>query len=780
MISGSGGRRVFIVCSLLLASFRTAAVLAEQNKTNFKVGDRVEVKQFDQWKPGKVVSIDKQFGGRLEVRLDESDLPANFPKDMREHARTKNVDPSEVRRAARPAPKVAAANANPLRKWTDRSNKFNIEARFEGIDGDNVKLIKADGKRIEVPLAKLSDNDATYAREQAKKVDENPFKEAPATDEPGNSDHADETPETPAKKGIWKGVKLVKPQTFKAWTFKPSVAAPAAGGVPPAEVDLQVALGDIPGSKKFFEKAEGIHPANDGTHIIVGRRQGNVGPEASSYLQIIDAGKQTAGELIALPESSILLDVDTETSQVMFRPEIFGFGKNNVLTTAKLEGDKLTTVERWEPYGDEESEPKRDIESAWFLGTNRILTHNRNGDTLTIWDKEHLKALTNIPVHPAGELKITLSPDRTLLAVIMKEGIAIIDLATGKHVGTIPNGGREYRCVSFQADNSHLAGLSKDSVAVWDLATGKETRVFSVIPNVFDPKLAWANDFLLVDNRYLYDADHRVLLWDYQSRMGQKPDGMVRNGRLYSVQKGDDRSESMFISTAVPHTAALEMAKSLPSADELLVVKPGDEVAIEVDIDPAVAVPDDVKKALETSIRGSERAGGDGKVVFLNQNRAVGDLVRQALSASLEAAGLKVVDHADLVVKAVCKTQPQQTIRINVDRRFPVRPTDIVERTITPHASSLEMTLKGETLMTRGYVARPGGLIVVNEGETLDQCLQRLTQPNLHVFSDAKFSGYLARPGKATRNGAYGVSLFTPQGLVDGKSADGSHGGGFE
>ena len=101
-------------------------------------------------------------------------------------------------------------------------------------------------------------------------------------------------------------------------------------------------------------------------------------------------------------------------------------------------------------------------------------------------------------------------------------------------------------------------------MAVWDLATGKETRVFSVIPNVFDPKLAWANDFLLVDNRYLYDADHRVLLWDYQSRMGQKLDGTVRKGRLFSVQKGDDKSEPMFISTAVPHTAALEMAKNLP------------------------------------------------------------------------------------------------------------------------------------------------------------------------------------------------------------------------
>jgi hypothetical protein len=779
MIANSVHRRVFAAVALLLACLTSGSALAEQNNANFKVGDRVEVKQFDQWKPGKVVSVDKQSGW-IDVRLDESDLPASFPKEMRERARTQKFVVSDLRRAARPATKAAAAAANPIRKWTDRSNKFSIEARFEGLDGGNVKLIKADGKHIAVPLDKLADDDATYARDEAKKVEENPFKETSADDEAVAADHEDEASEAPAKKGVWKGVKTVKPQSFKAWSFKPVAPATALGTASAAEADLLVPLGDIPDSKKFFEKVDGIYPSKDGARVIVGRDKGDVGEHLPAYLQIVEAGKSGPSELIALPEATALLDVDADSSLVMYRPAIFGFGKNNVLTMAKPEGGKLTTVERWEPYSEEDYQPHRDIGNAWFLGPNRILTHNRDGEELTVWDTEHLKALINIPVLDIGELKAAISPDHTLLAVVMKEGIAIIDLAAGKHVATIPTGGQDYRAVAFQADNSHLAGLTTDILTVWDLTTGKETRSINVVQNFFEHDLKWANDFLLVNNRHLYDVDHRVLLWDYHGSMGQKSQGAVQSGRLFVVPTGDEKSETTVFSTAVPHAPALEMLKSLPSADALLVVKPGDEVAIDVDIDPSVTVPDDVRKSLEASIRSAARPGDDGKVVFLNQNRAAGDLVRKALAASLEAAGLKVVNHADLVVKVVCKPERQQKLRINVDRRFPVRPGDFVERTITPHASTMEMSLKGETLWTRGYVARPGGLIIVNEGETLDQCLQRLSQPNLQLFSNFKFSGYVARPGKATRDGAYGVSQFTSQGLVDGKSADGSKNGVFE
>jgi hypothetical protein len=148
------------------------------------------------------------------------------------------------------------------------------------------------------------------------------------------------------------------------------------------------------------------------------------------------------------------------------------------------------------------------------------------------------------------------------------------------------------------------------------------------------------------------------------------------------------------------------------------------------------------------------------------------DMIRRSLAVALESAGLHVVEKSDLVVKAICKQQPSQTIRINVDGRWPVRQQDIVERTITPHASYLEMSLRGEVLWKRGYIARPGHIFFIERGETVDAALARLTRPNVSVFKNAKFTAHIARPGTATDNGAYGVSRLTARGLVDGSDSE--------
>ena len=58
--------------------------------------------------------------------------------------------------------------------------------------------------------------------------------------------------------------------------------------------------------------------------------------------------------------------------------------------------------------------------------------------------------------------------------------------------------------------------------------------------------------------------------------------------------------------------------------------------------------------------------------------------------------------------------------------------------------------------------------------------LDRLTKPNLAMFTHAKFSGYYARPGKASGNGAYGVSQISAQGVIDGKGGHGGSGAVFE
>jgi hypothetical protein len=103
-----------------------------------------------------------------------------------------------------------------------------------------------------------------------------------------------------------------------------------------------------------------------------------------------------------------------------------------------------------------------------------------------------------------------------------------------------------------------------------------------------------------------------------------------------------------------------------------------------------------------------------------------------------------------------------------MDGRWPPRPEDFQERTITPHASYLEMTLNDELLWKRGFVAQPHMTIWLKQGESLDEALVRYTQPNFTIFTNAMFSPYVAKPGKATPNGAYGVSQFTARGIVDG------------
>ena len=56
------------------------------------------------------------------------------------------------------------ASAAPSRTWTDATGKFRTEAEYLGLDDGKVKLKKANGKVITVPLEKLSEADQEYVR----------------------------------------------------------------------------------------------------------------------------------------------------------------------------------------------------------------------------------------------------------------------------------------------------------------------------------------------------------------------------------------------------------------------------------------------------------------------------------------------------------------------------------------------------------------------------------------------------------------------------------------
>ncbi|NND99779.1 MAG: hypothetical protein HKN47_20865, partial [Pirellulaceae bacterium] len=51
-----------------------------------------------------------------------------------------------------------------MRTWSDASGKFKVQAKFYSAGAENVKLLTADDRKIDVPIAKLCEADKEYLR----------------------------------------------------------------------------------------------------------------------------------------------------------------------------------------------------------------------------------------------------------------------------------------------------------------------------------------------------------------------------------------------------------------------------------------------------------------------------------------------------------------------------------------------------------------------------------------------------------------------------------------
>jgi hypothetical protein len=53
-----------------------------------------------------------------------------------------------------------------MRTWTDTTGSFHVEAKFRGVKDGKVKLERANGQVLNVPMAKLSDDDKKFIDEE--------------------------------------------------------------------------------------------------------------------------------------------------------------------------------------------------------------------------------------------------------------------------------------------------------------------------------------------------------------------------------------------------------------------------------------------------------------------------------------------------------------------------------------------------------------------------------------------------------------------------------------
>lgn len=699
----------------------------------YRVGDRVQVSRGGELQAGTVVG---GRGTRVTVKLDDDGSFAELDPATREKRLTRNFYASDLSPATGaaanpppasrpPSPTVGAAptaSSNPFgsggaerRTWSDQSGRFSIDATYRGMNGGKVVLEKTDGSRIEVPLDKLSQADQEYVDSQGGDAN-NPFA-VPSTMAGGLG-------VATVRAGDLSTARTLSPRTFEAWTFVPK----SSGAVRGASANTRpVRLAQLPRSKAFFEDVLSLNIASTGKRAIVARKTGNVGGDQPVYLEFVDLDAGRSLGLAPLPPNTEVLDVDVDRGLVAYQGKGMGEEEEEI-TVARLQGAQLVPMAAWRPYDNGVHGVFKDVDSAKFLGNGQIATTNFHSDELTLWDPATAKATLQIPVSSGfrGE-RLACSPDGRYVALDMRSGIAIVDVVEGEHVATIEVGDGAkgaWDRLAFSDDNSRLASLNFHRLTVWDLNSGKTLETFHHETMSIHDDLCWAGEFVLYDNRFLYDYKSRVLLWEFEGTHFN--DGGMGGGLLALLEKDRERGMPLMQTFAIPNAQMIAQAEELRAEGSLVVARAGDPVSVKLDID---------------------------------ENVISSQTVREAVIRNLQAAGYVVAEGSDVVVTAVCKRLEPRTISVS-DFHAPSwnRGRNAEQRTITPCPSSLAMSYKGQAVWRQSNMGAPGSVFHLRKGESLDDALARLTTPNTQLLTDSDFPSEIIRPGKATSNGAYGVT----------------------
>lgn len=595
-----------LVCPVLAVSLLAQRSAAQQPAAEFQVGDQVELTWAGEPVTGEVLERTRTGWFKVRFTWQGREMTPTLPPD--------NLRPAAGDGAAEAA--VTAANNAPVRTWKDASGKFEIQAAFAGQDAAGVRLKKADGKTIRVPLDKLSQADQQYVQELLK-----PAADAPA-DKPADPANPFEGAEVIGAAKL--PAKLPARRTARAAPAKQEydreadysavrgvVLQPEGKGfVPDAAVPLDMdpadrtaALGAAGGHDRFFEGPRGILIAREKGEAVLAAVNSPPGGERRVRLLRCDlATMQPAGEIEA-PSLATPVDISPSGQLLACLPDWTArrHGEPEMIEIVKLDDD-LAPVRRWN-MGERSQGDKR-FDHLYFLGEDKLLSTSAWG-SIVLWDIDQARALWQLKLQ--SHYQPALSAGRKQIAVKIDRTIGVFDTLTGDTLARFDAQTEPTGVLSFSADGTRLAALSSRVLHVWDIASGR------LVGEVWFPKQMWARsldwcggDYVLVDRGFLVDLAKRVVVWEYDLPTG-KPDAIARmEGGKYWVAGGSGSSGYQLSALTVPDPLAAAKGNSL-RADQVLAVKPGAPVSIKINLPGATA--EEVQKVTKVLIDEVKRVG---------------------------------------------------------------------------------------------------------------------------------------------------------------------------
>jgi hypothetical protein len=499
MFAFFGWRNCNAACFTLAVALVCVPAVAQLADPHYQVGDLVELYGLGGWVPGVVVDVDVT-GKTVKARVDEKDVKDKHRRALlasQKWASDYFLEQVRARKGAVPKPDLTE-----LRSWSDLSGKFKVDARFVDVPDGKVWLDRADGKRIEVPLERLSPTDAQYLK----------------TVRPGSAEGA------PVKNAGGPHLpRILQPKSFSKWDFVPgTVVSPE---LPPQE-SVVVEMPHLKAVTGVMERVKDIYLSRDGRIAWVVRYGWVAGMETPCFLQVVDLETKHAGALIPLAQGQTVLDALPENGLMLTRTDANGHWPGERVDVVRVEGEHLSPVASWVPYEKEDTSATNVVNSAWLLGTNRIMTLRQNGDSYWVWDIEGPRAVYRIPIGVGlvGQTTKAFSDDRRLMALSYVDTIAIVDLVSGAHKASIATPGMRWDPLRFRPDNQVLAGQTwAKELYRWDLGSGKEIDHFASDDLKRTSSIVeWiGNDVIEAGARYcLFDVARHKPFWHYQMSTG--------------------------------------------------------------------------------------------------------------------------------------------------------------------------------------------------------------------------------------------------------------------
>jgi len=367
----------------------------------------------------------------------------------------------------------------------------------------------------------------------------------------------------------------------------------------------------------------------------------------------------------------------------------------------KIAGKNIEHWNSFVPYV-MNSWPELDPEWTAWLDDERFFTVNNEGQ-LILWQVEGAKAIYELLIDRGA--KPILTHGRKYLVVPTSAGVQFFDARSGELEAVIGAGNCLNASLAFSPSGKQLAIVSDGFVDVLDVTTGETTRSFPCEGANDREGVAWIDeDYLFTADGLVINVPLRLTAWKYEIH-----GGLVKSmeGTHWVLLENLANQSQVLTPLELPPPEVVDAVSQLDT-EQLLVVRPGDVISVDVQISDSL---------LEKE-------------------------VKRSLAEALVEAGMKLGD--DAALKLVARTSTGKTEKVHY-RSFHSFRDEGETIDVTSRVYELELLLDGRVVWQRKATHSAPMHLQLQEGESTRSAIARVMKPRAGSFR-GRLPSYVVRP----------------------------------